>query len=51
MSIYEAIIELIGSAPEGYEPLGYIVVATVLLFLLSNCFLLIGSVVKRLGGS
>lgn len=51
MYIYEAVEELIGLAPDGYEALAYVVVAIVLLFLLSNCFLLIGSIVKRIGGA
>lgn len=50
MSIQMALEELIGLCPVGYEPLGYIVVAIILMFILSNCFMLLGSIVKKLGG-
>ena len=50
MSIYQAIEELIGAVPVGYEPLAYVVCAVILIFLLSNCFMLIGSIIKKLGG-
>ena len=50
MSIYEAVEQLIGLAPVGYEPLAYVMVGIILMFLLSNCFMLIGSIVKKLGG-
>lgn len=50
MSIIQAISDFIGFVPEGYEPLAYVVSAIILLFLLTNAFILIGNIIKKVGG-
>lgn len=48
--LYVEIQEIIGQAPIGYEPLQYIMTGIIFLFILVNCFNLIGGIVKKLGG-
>lgn len=50
MSIYEAIVDIIGVPPVGYEPLLYVAVVLFVLFIISNAFMLIGGIIKKLGG-
>ena len=48
--IYNAVIELIGPAPVGYEPLAYVATVFITLFLLINAFVMIGGIIKKIGG-
>lgn len=50
MSIVEALEDLIGVPPAGYEALSYVAAVLLLLFLLCNCFSLIAGVLRRFGG-
>lgn len=47
---YTELQEIIGQAPIGYEPLQYIMSGLIFIFILVNCFNLIGGIVKKLGG-
>lgn len=49
MEFYEQVAEIIGSAPVGYEPLQYIVTAFIFIFILVNCFILLGGIIKKVG--
>ena len=50
MSVYEAILELIGPVPAGYEPIAWIFAGLVLLYLPCSVFSLIASVVNWIAG-
>ena len=47
---YDAVVEIIGMPPEGYEPLLYVAVVLVFIFVLYNAFILIGGIIKKIGG-
>lgn len=49
-TIYDALVNLVGTPPSGLEPLIYCMSCIVLLFLLLSAFSLIGAVVKWIGG-
>ena len=48
--LYEAVVELIGPVPVGFEPLVYVACILVLLWLLSSTFSILHSVLGWLGG-
>lgn len=48
--LYEAVLNLIGEVPVGYEPLLYVIAAIVLLWLLDHVFSIIWSVLSWIGG-
>lgn len=50
MSVYQAILDLVGDVPVGYEPIAWIFAAIVLLYLLCSAFSVIASVVSWIGG-
>lgn len=50
MSFYQQVENIIGTPPVGYEPLLYVAVILFALFVISNCFILIGGIVKKIGG-
>lgn len=50
MSIYEAILELVGDVPAGYEMIAWIFAAIVLLYLLCSTFSIIVSVLNWIAG-
>lgn len=49
MLFKEALEQIIGLCPDGYEPLAYIVVAWFALFIIMNAFMLIGAIIKKVG--
>ena len=49
MSIYAALVDLVGEVPSGYEPVAWVCCSLVLLFLVRSAFGIIASVL-RLGG-
>lgn len=50
MSIIEAITELIGTPPPGYDIVVWIVASMILIYLLSCAFSIIGSIINWIGG-
>lgn len=48
--LYEAVTQLIGVVPVGFEPLIYILCVPILLWLLSQTFSIIWSVLDWIGG-
>lgn len=48
--LYEAVVELLGEVPVGYEPLIYVMAAIILLWLLSHVFSIVWSVLSWIGG-
>lgn len=46
MSVYEAILDLVGPIPDGYEVLVWVFAAIVLLYLLCSVFSIISSVIN-----
>lgn len=50
MSIYEAVLSLVGDVPVGYEILAWIFSAIVLIYLLCSTFSIIGAVVNWISG-
>lgn len=50
MSIYEAVIDLIGQPPSGFEPVVWCVSAVVLIFLVRTAFSVVASVLDWIGG-
>lgn len=48
--LYEAVVNLIGDVPVGFEPLVYIACAVLLLWLLNTTFSIIFQVVNWIGG-
>jgi hypothetical protein len=46
MSIYEAIVGLIGEVPEDMQSVAWVVSAVILLYLITCAFGIIGSVIK-----
>lgn len=50
MLISDALQELVGTAPAGYEPLLWLMSCVVLFFLLTSAFSIIGAVLNWIGG-
>ena len=50
MSVYEALLELVGPVPEGYEPLAWALAAVVLIYLLCSVFSILASVINWIAG-
>lgn len=50
ISLYDAVVEVVGTPPVGMEPLVYVICCVILLFLLSTAFRLIGEVLNWIGG-
>lgn len=50
MSVYEAIISLLGAVPAGYEGLAYAICGVILLFLVSQVMMILSSLVSFIGG-
>ncbi len=48
--LYEAVVNLLGPVPTGYEPLLYVACVLVLLWLLSSVFSILWSVIGWIGG-
>lgn len=48
--LYEALVNLIGEVPPGFEPLVYLGAILVLLWLLSSVFSILWSVLSWIGG-
>lgn len=48
--LYEAVVDLIGEVPVGYEPLLYCACVLVLLWLLSSVFSILWSLIGWIGG-
>lgn len=48
--LYEAVINLIGPVPVGFEPLVYCFVCLVFLWVLSSTFSILWSIVNWIGG-
>lgn len=48
--LYEALVNLIGDVPVGFEPLVYIACVLVLIWLLSSVFSILWSVLNWIGG-
>ncbi len=50
MSVYEAVLELVGPIPAGYEVLAWIFGSLVLLYLLCSVFSVISAVLNWISG-
>ena len=50
MSIYQALLDLVGDIPAGYEVIVWIFAAIVLLYLLCSVFSIISSVLSFIAG-
>lgn len=50
MSVYQAITELIGEVPAGYEIIAWILSGCILLFLIRSVFGIISSLLEWIGG-
>lgn len=50
MSVYEAILSLVGPVPAGYEIIVWVMAAIVLLYLLCSVFSILASVVNWIAG-
>jgi len=48
--LYEAVVNLIGEVPLGYEPLVYIACILILLWLLSTTFSILWQIINWIGG-
>lgn len=48
--LYEAVVELIGEVPVGYEPLVYVMACLILMWLLSSTFSILYAVLGWIGG-
>lgn len=48
--LYEAVVNLIGEVPVGFEPLVYVCCILVLLFLLNSVFSILWSLLSWIGG-
>ena len=48
--LYEALVNLIGDVPTGFEPLIYAFACIVLLWLLSSVFSILWSIINWIGG-
>lgn len=48
--LYEALVNLIGPVPVGFEPLLYVLCVPLLLWLLDHVFSIIWSVISWIGG-
>lgn len=50
MSVYEAVLNLVGPVPEGYEVLVWIISGIILIYLLCSVFSIISSVINWISG-
>lgn len=50
MSLYEAILNLIGTPPVGYDIIVWVVAAVFLLYLLCSAFSIVASVINFIAG-
>lgn len=50
MSFYEALINLIGVPPAGYDIVVWVVCAVILLYLITSVFSILASVLQFVGG-
>lgn len=50
MSFYEEVIALLGPVPAGYEPVAFVVVAVVFLYVLTSAFSILAAVLNWIGG-
>lgn len=50
MSVYQAVLDLVGPVPSGYEVLVWIFSAVVLLYLICSVFSIIASVLNWIAG-
>ena|GEM_PF-5959943 len=50
MSILQALIDLVGPVPNGYEVVAWIAAAIVLLFMLSCSYKILGAIVRMVTG-
>ena len=50
MSLYEALLTLVGQPPAGYDIVVWVVAAVVLLYLLCSAFSIVASVISYIGG-
>lgn len=50
MAVYEAVLELVGTPPAGYEIIVWCICAVFTLYLLVSAFSIVGSVVQWMGG-
>lgn len=48
--LYEAVVNLIGEVPVGFEPVVYLIAGIVLMWLLTTTFSILWSVVNWIGG-
>lgn len=48
--LYEAVVNLIGEVPLGYEPLVYVACILILLWLLSTTFSILWQIINWIGG-
>lgn len=50
MSIYEAVLSLVGAAPAGYDILVWVFSAVLLIYLVCSAFSIVGSLVNWIAG-
>lgn len=50
MSIYQAVLELVGPVPAGYEILCWLLAGIILVYLLCSAFSVIASIINWIGG-
>lgn len=50
MSVYEAVLDLIGTPPPGYDIVVWVVCAVILLYLITSAFSIIASIISYIGG-
>lgn len=50
MSVYEAVLNLVGPVPEGYEALVWIFSAIILIYLMCSVFSIISAVINWISG-
>lgn len=50
MSIYEAVLALVGPLPDGCEPLAWVVSAVILLYLMTSIFSILSNLFSFIGG-
>lgn len=50
MSVYEAMVTLIGEVPPGLEPVAWFVAAVITLYLIISAMSIVGAIVNAIGG-
>jgi len=50
MSVYEAVLNLVGDIPVGFEIIAWVFSAIVLIYLICSAFSIIGSVINYIAG-